>query len=81
MADANTEAENTPGDPLMYPWSGPATGPTMRLAVVSAGAGGTLLAAPHTPSPLPTPCTPHSVPPHSPPALTLCAWAGGDARP
>jgi len=51
MAAAHTEADNTHGDPLMYPWSGPASVPMMRLAAVSASAGGTLLDAPRTPIP------------------------------
>jgi len=53
IADTSTEANNTHGDPLTYPWSGPASGPPMRLAAVSAVAGGALLAAPRTPNPCP----------------------------
>ena len=64
LADAHTEAENTHGDPQMYPWSGPARGLTMRLAAVSAVAGGALLAAPR--APIPSPRTMHATPRDTP---------------
>jgi len=64
MTDAHTEADSIHGDPLMYPWSGPATGPTMRLAAVSAVAGGVLLAARRTT--IPSPRTMHAAPRDTP---------------